>query len=219
MALSPWPEAAAKMGLMLLEVTNVSERGIETIPSMGSYHLQPPSNETANMPHPFTSFRHKRWSGKNVMAWRCRGRGHSLGQRHVHPTTSSMGLDQVKWLWNGGLQKRLVDFMENPVYKWMMTGGTPMTWETTIYVHRNYRKTMGIADRDPGHPTAVQRSPPPARTIGIWWSVDKTLKATAESRLTFDQSRARPRSIPLVGKDPVAQVHMKHVQVCIYIYI
>ena len=76
---------------------------------------------------------------------------------------------------------------------------------------------------DPGHPTAVQLSPPPARTIGIWWSVDKTLKATAESRLTFDQSRARPRSIPLVGKDPVAQVHMKHVQVClcniIYMYM
>lgn len=47
MALSPWPEAAAKMGLMLLAVTNVSERGIETIPSMGSYHLQPPSNGTA----------------------------------------------------------------------------------------------------------------------------------------------------------------------------
>jgi hypothetical protein len=33
---------------------------------------------------------------------------------------------------HGGIPKRLVYFMENPIYqKWMITGGTPMTVETS----------------------------------------------------------------------------------------
>ena len=41
---------------------------------------------------------------------------------------------------------------------------------------------MGL---DPAH------NLPPARTIGIWWSVDKTLKATADSRLTLGLPRIK----------------------------
>ena len=32
-----------------------------------------------------------------------------------------------------GVPKMVVYFMENPLYKWMMTGGTPMTQKTTIW--------------------------------------------------------------------------------------
>ena len=35
-----------------------------------------------------------------------------------------MGVPQVRWM---------VYFMGDPVNKWMMTGGTPMTMDTPIY--------------------------------------------------------------------------------------
>ena len=31
---------------------------------------------------------------------------------------------------HGGTPRKIVYFMENPIYKWMMTRGTPMTQET-----------------------------------------------------------------------------------------
>ena len=37
----------------------------------------------------------------------------------------------------------LADVMENPNLKWMMTGGTPMTQETTKYIGLDYGDKQG----------------------------------------------------------------------------
>ena len=46
---------------------------------------------------------------------------------------------------NGGTPKQIVYFKENPIQKWMMTGGTPMTQETSLW-RLIYFNTGGIYD-------------------------------------------------------------------------